>query len=114
MERGLTDKSEEGEKMRLTMNQLKKLIKEEANRFVAKSRINEGLITESPWIGSNDELTDTCPGCGGDENEHKSSGCTYNQCSFCGHSHTFEPDEARAFHAENDPDDIQSTRFHGF
>lgn len=101
--------------MKLTTKQLKSLIKEEANKFL-KSKIGSlsesaswklPMLNESPWIGSDETITDTCPMCLGNDEEHTSSGCDYKQCGFCNFDHSYEPEEARQFHQENDPEGLQ-------
>jgi len=84
-----------------SMKELQNLINEEAQGFA------KPIIVESgPWLGVDDELTDTCPMCGLDSEGHEAEGCDYEQCGICSYDHSYEPEEAHNAHLELDPDNL--------
>lgn len=58
----------------------------------------KSLLSEGP---DDYYAPDICPMCGQDH-QHATTACDYEECGQCGFDHTYEPEAALAWHSEND------------
>lgn len=72
-----------------------------ARPFEGKQMNLKGVTTLKEALGFGHQEPDVCPMCHAVHDD--TTTCDYEECGECGFDHTYEPDQAQAWHREKDP-----------